>query len=173
MWQKTFAGICVMTGAFGFGYALCQEMNNVLFNFKEQKRMLLYIINEISFMHRPMEEIFRSLEERLKDPYKVFVSKIAERMEIRSGKTLYEIWCDEVRLLQKSGECPKAAAAMLLRIGESFGCDGDKMQIDALRLIEAELSGEIESMLRENEDKSKLIKTLSVLAGLFCIVLLI
>lgn len=162
-----------MTGAFGFGYALCQEMNNVLFNFKEQKRLLLYIINGISFMHMPMEEILRTSGDRLKEPYRAFASKIAERMEQRSGKALYEIWQDEVRLLQKSGQCPKAAAATLLRIGESFGCEGDKMQIDALRLIEAELADEIDNRTHENEDKEKLIRTLSVLAGLFCVVLFI
>ena len=162
-----------MTGAFGFGYALCQEMNNVLFNFKEQKRMLLYIINEISFMHKPMEEIFYSFGGRLKEPYASFALRIAEQMASRNGKTLCEIWHDEARLLQRSKECPKAAAAMLFRIGESLGYDGDKMQIDALRLIDAELSEEIENRTRENEDKCKLVRTLSVLAGLFCVVLLI
>lgn len=173
MWEKAIAGLCVMTGAFGFGYALCQEMNRVLFHLNEQKRLLLYMINEISFMHRPMQEIFGAAGDRLKEPYKSFTLKITECMEERSGKNLQEIWAGEIKLLQKSGECPKAAIGTLLRMGESFGCEEDKMQIDALRLIEAELSEEISVRTQEKEEKSKLIRTLSVLAGLFCIVLFI
>lgn len=173
MWEKAIAGVCVMTGAFGFGYALCQEMKQVLLHLKEQKQLLLYIINEIAFMHRPMQEIFGTVGDRLKEPYKSFTLKISERMEERSGKKLQEIWEGEVKLLQKNGECPKDAVGTLLRMGESFGCDEDKMQIDALRLLEAELSEKISVRSQEKEEKSKLIRTLSVLAGLFCIVLFI
>ena len=173
MWQKAVAGICVMTGAFGFGYALCYEMNRLLFHYKEQKQMLLYMIHEISFMHMPMQEIFAAASVRLKEPYQSFTFGVSECMGERNGRTLYDIWSAKTEQMQKDGECPKAASAMLMRIGESFGCEGDKMQIDALRLIEEELSEEIAKMSRENEEKSRLIRTLSILAGLFCIVLFI
>ena len=47
MWQKTIAGMFVIAGAFGFGRALCQDMNCVLYHLKEQRRMLTYIINPL------------------------------------------------------------------------------------------------------------------------------
>ena len=173
MWEKAIAGMCVMTGAFGFGWSLCREMSDMLFHLKEQKRLLLFIVREISFMHRPMQEIFSAVGERMKDPYQEFLMAVSEGMEQRTGKSLQEIWHDNVELLQKNGSCPKEAARILLRLGECFGCEEDKMQIDALKLLEAELSDEIDSRSKEKEEKSRLIRTLSVLAGIFCIVLFI
>ncbi len=81
MWQKAVAGICVMVGAFGFGLSLCQEINSVLLHFKEQRRMLLFMIREISFLHRPMQEIFVAVGERLKEPYPDFLMAVSKRME--------------------------------------------------------------------------------------------
>lgn len=173
MWEKTFAGVCVMVGASGFGWFICQEMNKVLFHFKEQKHMLLYMIREISFMHRPMQEIFANVSGRLKEPYQSFLLEVAACMEERDGKNLQDIWRDKAEILQKNGACPKESARMLLRVGECFGCEEDKMQTDALKLLEAELTELINTKSKEREEKGRLIQTLSVLAGIFCIVLFI
>ena len=173
MWQKAVAGICVMVGAFGFGLSLCQEINSVLLHFKEQRRMLLFIYREISFLHRPMQEIFAAVGERLKEPYPDFLMAVSKSMEQRSGKNLQEIWREEAEQLQKEGACPKEAVKMLLRIGECFGCEEDKMQMESLKLLETELADEIDSRSEEKEEKSRLIRTLSVLAGIFCIIIFI
>ena len=173
MWEKTFAGMCVMLGATGFGWSVCQEMKRVLFHLEEQKHMLLYIQREISFMHRPMQEIFVSVSSRLKEPYQSFVLAVSASMEERDGRTLREIWRSGVEALQKNGDCPNEAARMLHRMEECLGCEEDKMQVDALGLLEAELSELINARAKEKEEKSRLIQTLSVLAGIFCIVLFI
>lgn len=171
MWQKAVAGMCVMAGAFGFGWSLCQEMSCVLSHFCEQRRLLALMIREISFMHRPMQEIFPIVGERLKDPYKEFLYSLAKKMEQRSGKNLQELWKSQSELLKKNGGCPREALVTLLQIGDCFGCEEDKMQMDLLKMMEAELSEEISVRAKEKEGKSKLIQTLSVLAGIFCIVL--
>ena len=173
MWGKTFAGMCVMLGASGFGWSVCQEMKHMLFHLEEQKRMLLYIEREISFMHRPMQENFVSVSSRLREPYRTFVLEVAACMEERDGRALRDIWHDRAELLKKTGEYPAEAVRMLHRMEESLGCEEDKMQIEALRLLETELSELISLRTKEKEEKSRLIQTLSVLAGLFCIVLFI
>lgn len=43
MWQKFIAGACVMTGALGFGWSLCGEMNHDIALLKQQKQILLYL----------------------------------------------------------------------------------------------------------------------------------
>ncbi len=173
MWEKAFAGVCVILGASGFGWAVCQEMKQVLFHLEEQKRMLLYIQREISFMHRPMQEIFVSVSGRLKEPYQSFVLEVAACMEERDGRALGDIWRGRVEAMKKSGTYPAEAVRTLHRMEECLGCEEDKMQIDALGLWEAELSELIGMRTKEKEEKSRLIQTLSVLAGIFCIVLFI
>lgn len=173
MWEKAFAGVCVMLGASGFGWSVCQEMKQVLFHLEEQKRMLLYIEREISFMHRPMQENFVSVSCRLREPYQSFVLEVAACMEERDGRTLRDIWSSKVETLRKDGDYPKEAVRMLHRMEECLGCEEDKMQIEALGLLEAELSELISMRAKEKEEKSRLIQTLSVLTGIFCIVLFI
>lgn len=47
------------------------------------------------------------------------------------------------------------------------------MQMESLKLLETELAEEIDSRSEEKEEKSRLIRTLSLLAGIFCIILFI
>ncbi|MCM1184354.1 MAG: stage III sporulation protein AB [Roseburia sp.] len=162
-----------MLGASGFGWSLCQEMKRMLFHLEEQKRMLLYIEREISFMHRPMQENLVSVSGRLREPYHSFVLEVAARMEERDGKSLRDIWHDRAEQGRRRGEYPAEAVRMLHRMEEVLGCEEDKMQIEALRLLETELAELAALRAKEKEEKSRLIQTLSVLAGIFCIVLFI
>ena len=76
LWGKIIAGMLVLTGAQGFGLALRQEMKCILYHLNEQKQMLFYMMREISFLHRPMQEIFLSLADRLQKPYNVFLKDL-------------------------------------------------------------------------------------------------
>ena len=171
MWQKAIAAVLVLCGAQGFGYALCQEMQCILYHDLEQKQMLLYIIREISFMHRPMEEIFSKIGERLQQPYGEMVTDVAKQMETEYGKGLHEIWRERVFQMQRERKYPDRAIEHLCKIGESLGCEEDDMQIASLTLLSKELEEEIENIKSRKEERSRLIQTLSLLAGIFCVVL--
>ena len=171
MWQKTIAAILVLCGAQGFGYALCQEMQCMLYHDTEQKQMLLYIIREISFLHRPMEEIFSNIGEKLQEPYRKVITDIAEEMGTECGRGLHAIWQENVSQMQQKKKYPKKAIEHMYKIGECLGCEEDDMQIASLTLISKELEEEIEDIKSRKEERSRLIQTLSLLAGVFCIVL--
>lgn len=173
MWQKTIAGMLVITGAFGFGRALCQDMNCILFHLKEQKRIILYIINEISFLHKPMQEIFEAMEEKLNGPYRSFIGNIVIEMKKGSGRNLEEIWDKEIKKIKAERIYPKIAIENLFKFSKCFGKEKDQMQMGEYRLLELELDEEIKRLIKEKEEKSKLIQTLSILAGVFCVVLFI
>ena len=96
MWQKLIAGTCVMTGALGFGWSLCGEMNHDIALLKQQKQILLYMIGEITYLHRPMEEIFDLIAPKAEPPYHLFLEEIAQRMRERDGKSLVQLWNEAV-----------------------------------------------------------------------------
>lgn len=171
MWEKAVAATLVLTGAQGFGFALCQEMQCRLYHDKEQKQMLLYITGEITFLHRPMQEIFFCISNRLQEPYRTFTRTVAERMEEERGKGLHSIWEEEVNHMQHTRSYPEKAMLHLHKIGACFGCEEDELQIATITLMQKELEEEIESIKQGKEEKSRLIQTLSLLAGVFCIVL--
>lgn len=170
MWQKLVAGACVMTGSVGFGLALCGELTGEIKHLKKQKELLLYIIGEITYLHRPASEIFCITADRISEPYSGFLLSVAEEIENRSGRGLVEIWSENIRRM-KADRIPDKAMRYLEKMGACFGCEGDKMQTESLRLFERELDECILALTEKQRESGRLIKTLSALTGLLCIVL--
>lgn len=170
MWQKLVAGTCVMTGAVGFGLALCGELSGEIAHLKKQKELLLYMIGEITYLHRPVAEILQIAAERMEEPYAAFLLDTSKQIDERSGRTLLEIWSGNLRLIPKDA-IPKEALYYMERMGECFGCEGDKMQIERFCLFERELDEKIAVLSAKRKESSRLINALSALTGILCIVL--
>ncbi|MCD8038044.1 MAG: stage III sporulation protein AB [Lachnospiraceae bacterium] len=170
MWQKLVAGACVMTGAVGFGLALCGELGSEIAHLKKQKELLLYIIGEIDYLRRPMAEILGMAAGRMGEPYARFLSDTAAQLEERSGKPLAEIWSENLKRIGH-GDMPQTALLYMERMGRCFGCEGDRMQIEGLRLFERELDEKTAALSAKQRENSRLINALSALTGILCIIL--
>ena len=171
MWGEFVAGIFVLLGALGFGAALSQEMKCILYHMNEQKHMLFYIEREIIFLHRPMQEIFLNIAERLQKPYNTFLLRVAEKMEDGSGRSLVTIWETEIEELNKKRSYPKMTFFYLNQMARCFCCEEDVMQKEAFAIVSHELEEEFEKMRKDKKEKDKLIRTLSFLVGILCIVI--
>lgn len=171
MWQKFVASACVMTGALGFGWALCQEMRCDIWHLKLQKQMLLYMIGEIAYLHRPLEEIFDIIVEKIEPPYDAFLSEISWQMGQRDGRSLMDIWRGTVAQMRRTADIPAVGAALLEQMGDCFACEGGELQIGALELFGQGLEDEIARRTAKKDENSKLIKALSTLTGILCIIL--
>lgn len=170
MWQKFVAGICVMSGALGFGLALCGELGSEIAHLKRQKELLLYMIGEITYLHRPIAEILSIAAERMEEPYAAFLADTSAQLDFRGGLALAELWNRNVALIKKDA-VPKEALYYLKRMGTCFGCEGDKMQVERFRLFERELDEKIAVLSAKRREDSRLINALSALTGVLCIVL--
>lgn len=171
MWEKFIAGILVIVGTQGFGYALCQDMQCRLYHNNQQKELLLYIVREISFLHRPIAEIFEAVSEKIGVPYNEFTHTVARRMNEGNGEELGTIWKEETYKLKNNRCYPKTAIQNLLRIGKCIDCEEDEMQIETLNIIRMELDDDIKKTRCESDEKTRLIRPLSLIAGIFCVVL--
>ncbi len=170
MWQKLVAGTCVMTGAIGFGLALCGELGSEIAHLKKQKELILYVIGEITYLHRPAAEILSMAAERMGEPYAAFLKKTSAQLEERDGRMLAEIWSGNLACIAQDN-IPKEALRYLERMGTCFGCEGDKMQIECFRLFEREIDERISVLSAKRSENSRLISALSALTGVLCIVL--
>lgn len=171
MWQKYVAGACVMTGALGFGWSLCGEMNSEIWHLKQQKQVLSYIAGEIAYLHRPMEEIFDLMADRAEQPYDLFLGEVARRMKQRDGNSLVNIWNEAVCERKDGAEFPRTGIACLAKMGNCFAYEGERLQVEALRLFEAEIDSEIDRLTEKKNENSRLVKALSTLTGILCIIL--
>ncbi len=171
MWQKLIAGACVMTGALGFGWSLCGEMNSDIRHLKQQKQILLQISGEIAYLHRPMEEIFDMMAGRAEPPYDLFLCDVARGMEERNGNSLIRIWNAAVQDRKNGADFSQTAITHLEKMGNCFEYEGGQLQVEALRLFEMELDSEIDRLTVKRNENSRLIKALSTLTGILCIIL--
>lgn len=171
MWQKLIAGACVMTGALGFGWSLCGEMNSDIQHLKLQKQILLYIMGEITYLHRPMGEIFDLVSEKTEPPYELFLREVSRKMQERDGKTLIPIWNETIQDMKCQWDGSQTGTAYLEKMGNCFEYEGGQLQVEALRLFEMELDNEIDRLKAKRDENSRLIKALSTLTGILCIIL--
>lgn len=171
MWQKLIAGAFVMTGALGFGWSLCREMSCEVQELKAQKQILLYLIGEISYLHRPVEEILDIVSEKVGVPYAAFLEDVSRKLRERSGRGLERLWQEGVNGMRGRAELSETSLCYLEKLGRCLGCEGDMLQVEALRLFESELDAGIEKALAKKEENSRLVKALSTLVGILCIVL--
>lgn len=171
MWQKFVAGACVMTGALGFGWSLCSEMSNDIQHLKQQKQILLYIAGEITYLHRPMEEIFDMTAGKVEQPYNLFLSDVSQRMRERNGNSLINIWNEAIHDRRSGTDFSQIGMEYLIKMGSCFEYEGEQLQVEALRLFETELDSEIDRLTAKRNENSRLIKALSTLTGILCIIL--
>lgn len=171
MWQKFVAGACVMTGALGFGWSLCGEMSSDIRHLKQQKQILLYIAGEITYLHRPMEEIFDIIAGRAEPPYNLFLRDVSRRMKERNGNSLIRIWNEAVRDRKGGADFSQTGMEYLAKMGNCFEYEGEQLQVEALRLFEMEIDSEIDRLTAKRNENSRLIKALSTLTGILCIIL--
>lgn len=171
MWQKFVAGACVMTGALGFGWSLCSEMSNDIQHLKQQKQILLYIAGEITYLHRPMEEILDMTADKMEPPYSLFLCEVSRKMKERNGNSLLSIWNETVQARKNGAGFSQIGIEYLLKMGNCFEYEGEQLQVEALRLFERELDTEIDRITAKKNENSRLIKALSTLTGILCIIL--
>jgi stage III sporulation protein AB len=173
MWQKLVAAAFVMTGAYGFGYSICRDMSRDIAELKIEKQMLLYMMGEISYLHRPLEEIFDILSERVEKPFDWFLIEVCTKMRKRNGRSLKDIWNGELESFSTEYGISGRAIAYLERMAGYFECEGDMIQIEALKLLKHDIEQEIAELAEKKRENDRLIRVLSTLAGILCIVLLI
>jgi stage III sporulation protein AB len=158
-----------MMGAVGFGYSLCMDMDRNIDELKIEKRMLLYIIGEINYIHRPMEEILDSMSEdmalRREKPFDGFLKDVVYKLNERKGKSLKTIWLEEIPSVSKQ------AFFYLRRMADCFDCEGCGLQVDSLELLKNDIDCEIRNLEEVKKENGRLIKALSTLTGIMCIVL--
>ncbi len=171
MWQKFVAGACVMTCALGFGWSLCGEMDSDIWHLKQQKQILLCIAGEITYMHRPMEEIFDIIAAKAEQQYAVFLRDVAQCMKERNGSSLVDIWSEAVHARKNGAGFSQIGIRYLAKMGNCFEYEGERLQVEALRLFESEIDSEIDRLTVKKNENSRLIKALSTLTGILCIIL--
>lgn len=137
------------------------------------KEMLLMLSGEISYARTPLKEAFIHIGGQGKEPYGTFLTAVSEHMERAEGKPLFQIWSDVLEI-HKNEFLLTAEELMIIKgIGENFGYLDAKMQMGNIELYIQQTEARIAQAQQELAAKQKMYQYLSIMCGLFLILILI
>lgn len=88
MYLKIIGCLFIMTSTIGIGWEKAEELKERVKRLEDLKSMMLLLQGELRFHHAALSEAFGNVSVRVKDPFRGFLSEIAERLEQREGGVL-------------------------------------------------------------------------------------
>lgn len=169
---KIAGGIIVLVAAAFYGWRLSMEQQEHLEQLLAMKEMFLMLEGEISYTKTPLREAFVRIATQNKEPFAGFLKKAAEGL-LENRKSMGDYWRSLVEQEENRFLFSKEERELLKRSGENFGYLDGQMQLKNLELYIGQAEVMIEQFQKELKEKQKLAQTLSVMCGLFVIILLL
>lgn len=156
-----------------YGLQLRQRLSEHVKQLIGLKEMLLMLSGEISYAKTPLGEAFRHMASREKEPFCSFLKEVAGRMETERERGLSRIWKDALTAQRGSFYFSGEEWELFLNFGEKFGYLDADMQLNYISLCIQQTDTKIVQAQKELAAKQKVYQCLSILGGLFCILILI
>lgn len=171
--QKLIGAVLVLTATAGAGYVYCGDQKRYLGNMIYLRYVISLIRGEIGYSHAPLPEVFREVSRRIRQPYKKWLSGMAEEMENRNGSSFGRIWNRNVdrglSMLKLKSE-----HSVLLKEPGTFLGSLDRPALDhTLELYLNRMDLEIEKLREGIASKIRIGRCLGIMSGIFLIVLLL
>lgn len=155
-----------------YGWKIQQELQEHVRQLVGMKEMFIMLWGEISYTKTPLKEAFLQIASQNKEPFSSFLKKAADGLE-ENEESMASFWghlVDEEagRFLFNEEE-----RGILKQAGENFGYLDGKMQLKNLELYIEQTEVLIGKAQGELKDKKRVSGVLSVMCGLFLIILLV
>ena len=165
MWLKTLGLILVIASCSGIGAEAVHRLRERLRLLETLRRMASHMKGEILYANVPLAEALYRTGKRNKGAAGELFIAIATELEQETGESFGKFAAGSV-LNKKEQE-------QLLRFGESLGYLDRDMQEKAILFYLEDLEHSIETLRKEEPEKSRLFFGMGILSGLFLAVVLI
>ncbi len=154
-----------------YGWKVKEELKAHADQLVGMKEMLLMLQGEISYARTPLKEAFWQIASQGKEPFSSFLKRAAKEME-GNEESIAEFWG---RLVEEAEDfCLMGEERELLkRVGENFGYLDTQMQLKNLELYIEQTEALIQKAQEELGDRQRTAGALSLMCGLFLVILLI
>lgn len=170
---KVVGALLILFASGIFGLQLKQRLAEHLRQLMGFKEILLMLSGEMTYARAPLEEAFAHIAGRGKEPFGRLLSEVSQRMEQEQDKTLYDIWQSAARNQKKTFFFSEEEFRILLGVGENFGYLDIEMQLNHISISIQQVENKIVQAQSELAAKQKMYQYLSVMCGLFLILILI
>ncbi|MEG0963577.1 MAG: stage III sporulation protein AB [Lachnospiraceae bacterium] len=170
---KLIGSILILTSSILYGWKLTVELGEHVNQLIAMKEMFLMLSGEISYTKTPLPEAFLQIAAQNKEPFSAFLKKASQGILESEEEQIGEFW---KKLVEQEAErflFTKEERGLLQKAGENFGYLDGQMQLKNLELYIGQAQVMIQQSQSELKERQKVYQCLSVMCGLFLIILLI
>ena len=168
------AGIlCILAGCIGWGANRIGEERRRIEYLREMIRIVRRIQDEIGYGKHTLPEICLILAECCGPLYRIHFQQIYEQMNQERGMPLDRIWAQQMDRCQKDAPLSDEEKDILKNLPQNLGMQDEKLQAINVGRYEELLVGNCKKAEEAYENKAKMIFSVSVLAGVFLVILLL
>lgn len=173
MWLKTLGLILVIASCSGIGAEAVHRLRERLRLLETLRRMASHMKGEILYANVPLAEALYRTGKRNKGAAGELFIAIAKELEQETGESFEAVWRAKAGKFAADSVLNKKEQEQLLRFGESLGYLDRDMQEKAILFYLEDLEHSIETLRKEEPEKSRLFFGMGILSGLFLAVVLI
>lgn len=169
---KLTGSILIITVSVLYSLRVRRELKEHVEQLVGMKEMFQMLWGEISYTRTPLREAFLQIAAQDKEPFSSFLKKAAEELK-ENEESMGNFWN---RLVEQEADkflLNEEERGLLQRAGENFGYLDGRMQLKNLELYMEQTEVLIKKAQGELKDRQRVSGVLSLMCGLFLIILLI
>ncbi len=170
---KLLGAALVLFVAFTTGFQLRQRLAEHLRQLLGMKEMLVMLSGELTFARTTLDEAFLHIAGQGKEPFGALLQEVAGRMNKEREATLHDIWLSAVERHKEELFLDREEFSILTGLSENFGYLDVQMQLANIGLYIQQTEHAITRAQDELAVKQRMYQYLSVMCGLFLILILI
>ena len=165
--------VCILAGCVGWGGNKIREEKKRIRHLQELIRIIRRIQSEIRYGKHTLPEICLILSECCEEPFRACFGSIYERTGREDDSCLEQIWTQEMKGLMQSVSLQKEEQEILRNLPQNLGLQEEKYQAESIGQSMDLLIRKCRQAEDAYENKSRVIFSLSILTGVFLIILLL
>ncbi len=165
--------LCILAGCIGWGGSRISEEKCRIRHLRELIRIIKRIQNEISYGKHTLPEICLILAECSDVLYRPYFQRIYEQVGRENGASLTQVWEQQIGQCLREAPLSEEEKEILKDIPRSMGLLEEKQQAESIGQSMDLLVRTCTKAEENYENKSKMIFSVSLLTGIFLIILVL
>lgn len=168
------AGILLlMAGCTGFGINKVSEEKRRIQELREIRRIIIRIQNEMIYGKRTLPEICLLFSQCMEEPYRTAFLELFHRLNENDGTNLTKLWEEQMEACMTGLPLKDEEKNVLKDLPKHLGIQDEVLQAADIGQSLDMVGEHIRRAEAEYENKTKVIMSISVMAGLFLVILLL
>ena len=170
---KASGAILVMGAAAYYAMNMSRTMERRSVELRKLYSILLQLKSEIQYMYSPLPECFRKMAVHAREPFRLWLTALADRLEEQGGDSFGAIWQEEAAHLYDNSALEQADTDCLKELSDKLGSLDVQVQVKAIDYTLLQLERNRTILESEMGQKKKVIATLSMFGGFMTLILLL